>query len=268
MIGFNCIGRLGRLGNQMFQYAALRGIAFNRGFNFCFPVHQNTVNDGSGNILKTELFDGFEMNSVSPLNIQLIDNSRKTITEKSYSFDENLFNNCPDWTNIHGFFQSEKYFKHIRNTLLEDFKFKDEILNPCKKMISSVDKPISLHIRRTDYLTNPNHTVLGLDYYEKALKEFDDDSTIIVFSDDPAWCSEQKLFYNDRFLIAEGNDQFVDMCLMTMCSGHIIANSSFSWWGAWLSNSKKIIAPSGWFDGSNNLHLDTSDLIPKEWMVI
>jgi hypothetical protein len=69
-------------------------------------------------------------------------------------------------------------------------------------------------------------------------------------------------------MIAEGNSGWTDMCLMTMCKGHIIANSSFSWWGAWLAKSEKVVAPSGWFVGSNLEHLDTKDLIPEGWIVI
>ena len=135
--------------------------------------------------------------------------------------------------------------------------------------MDSLDKtPISLHIRRKDYVTNPNHTALGADYYENALKEFDENETVLVFSDDPDWCNEQELFADDRFMIAEGNSGWTDMCLMTMCKGHIIANSSFSWWGAWLSKSEKVVAPSGWFVGSNLEHLDTKDLIPEDWIVI
>jgi hypothetical protein len=135
-------------------------------------------------------------------------------------------------------------------------------------MDSLEDTPISLHIRRKDYVTNPNHTALGADYYEKALKEFDEKETVLVFSDDPDWCNEQQLFADDRFMIAEGNSGWTDMCLMTMCKGHIIANSSFSWWGAWLAKSEKVVAPSGWFAGSNLEHLDTKDLIPEEWVII
>ena len=88
------------------------------------------------------------------------------------------------------------------------------------------------------------------------------------FSDDPTWCKEHELFEDDRFMVSEGNDQYIDMCLMTMCDGHIIANSSFSWWGAWLSKSRKVIAPSGWFEGSNNSHLDTKDIYCSEWTVL
>ena len=72
----------------------------------------------------------------------------------------------------------------------------------------------------------------------------------------------------DNVVYAENLSKYEQMCLMTLCSGHIIANSSFSWWGAWLSSSQKVVAPSGWFRGSNNEHLDTKDIIPESWNVI
>jgi hypothetical protein len=263
MIGFNSLGQLGRLGNQMFQFAALKGIARNLGFEYCFPASKNK-NEWTDH----QLFVPFKLASTTPLNVQFIDINRPTVMEGTFSFDENLFNNCPDWVSIQGYFQTEKYFKHIRNELLKDFEFIDEILNPCKEMISQLDtSPISLHIRRTDYLTDPNHVTLELDYYEKALAYFGNEQ-VLIFSDDPNWCKKQKLFSDDRFMIAEGNTNYVDLCLMTLCSGHIIANSSFSWWGAWLAESNKVIAPSGWFVGSNNECLDTKDLIPETWMII
>jgi hypothetical protein len=105
-----------------------------------------------------------------------------------------------------------------------------------------------------------------LSYYEEALKHFDD-RQVIVFSDDPGWCKEQSLFSDDRFLVSESEDNKIDLCLMTFCTSHIIANSSFSWWGAWLSNSEKVIAPSKWF-GPNNADKETKDLIPETWTII
>ena len=263
MIGFNSLGKLGRLGNQMFQFAALKGIAKNRGFGYCFPPSQNK-NEWADH----QLFNSFKLSSTSQLNVQFIDQNRPTIVEQSFSFDENLFDKCPDWVNIQGFFQSEKYFKHIRDELLLDFQFKDNILEPAKQVVSNWKKPISLHIRRTDYITNSNHSVLDLNYYLNALKQFDDDCEVIVFSDDPQWCLNQDLFNSDRFLVSETNNNYLDLCLMTLCKYHIIANSSFSWWGAWLSNSQKVISPSGWFKGSNNEHLDTKDLIPENWIIV
>ena len=106
MIGFNHLGRLGRSGNQMFQYAALRGIAANINTNFCLPIWGDEVNDGLGNMLKTELFDCFNMGSVNNLNIQLIDPKRPVVSENGFNFDEKIFN-CNDWISLWGFFQSE-----------------------------------------------------------------------------------------------------------------------------------------------------------------
>jgi len=263
MIGFNALGQLGRLGNQMFQYASLRGIAAKNGYNFCVPPSslQNEWVDH-------QLFVPFKLPNINVLNVQYIDGNRKTISENNFSFDEELYNNCPKWVNLQGYFQSEKYFKEIEDQIKEDFEFNDEIYSPSKEMIDSVDNPISLHIRRTDYLTlSNNHNNLGLEYYEEALKHFDDDRTVIVFSDDPEWCKDQEMFSGDRFLVSENNSNYVDLCLMTLCKDHIIANSSFSWWGAWLAKNNKVIAPSKWF-GPDNAHLDTKDLYSSDWIVI
>ena len=96
MIGFNHIGRLGRSSNQMFQYAALRGIAANAGVNFCFPYYKNAVDDGLGNDNRTELFDFLEMSSVNELNIQSIDSSRSIIQEEYFHYNKEVHENCPD----------------------------------------------------------------------------------------------------------------------------------------------------------------------------
>lgn len=255
MIGFNLLGSLGRLGNQMFQYAALKGIAQNRGYQICIPTSH-------------QLNDYFKMQSLNVLNYQLIDDRRPIIAESTFAFDENLFNRCPNWVSLYGYFQSEKYFKHIREQVLTDFQFHDRIADSCRSAISNWKKPVALHVRRTDYITNPNHTLLSLKYYEKALKHFDNDREVIIFSDDPQWCLNQKLFESDRFSVSQSEDAGIDLCLMSLCSAHIIANSSFSWWGAWLSDSEKVIAPSGWFKGSENEHLDTKDIIPENWTII
>jgi hypothetical protein len=76
------------------------------------------------------------------------------------------------------------------------------------------------------------------------------DIPVMVFSDGIEWCKEQELFQDDRFIFAEGNNTGVDLCLQSLCTYHIIANSSFSWWGAWLAKSDKIIAPKKWFSGN------------------
>ena len=266
MIGFNALGRMGRLANQMFQYASLKGIAQNVGADICIPYYKNAVDDGIGNQLRTELFDGFNLD----VNISLLNNGyAPVVQERFFYFDEELFTLCPDHVSLQGYFQTEKYFKHIEKEIRKDFTFIDQIYNPCKEMIEFVENPIALHIRRTDYLKNAeNHHNLSLKYYDDALSHFDSDRNVIVFSDDSKWCSEQKLFSDDRFLISENSDNRVDLCLMTLCSDFIIANSSYSWWGAWLSSNqnKKVIAPIEWFGqtGYTKDH-DTKDLIPDEW---
>ena len=133
-------------------------------------------------------------------------------------------------------------------------------------MLDSVgsDKVVGLHIRRQDYLTNPNHCALDIEYYERALAQFPDDVPVIVFSDDPMWCYVQKLFADDRFMVSESNDGYLDMCMMSLCSDFIIANSSFSWWAAWLGNRGKVIAPKKWFPDDKN----TNDLYCETWEVI
>ena len=105
-----------------------------------------------------------------------------------------------------------------------------------------------------------------MDYYKSALDLFDSDREVIIFSDDTEWCKEQELFADDRFAVAEGGDQFYDLCLMSMCDDFIIANSTFSWWGAWLGNRGKVIAPKNWF--GETLGHDTKDLYCKGWTVL
>jgi len=268
MLAFNHLGRLGRLGNQMFQYAAVRGIAANKGYDWCIPNHTQAVNDGIGNMLRTELFDCFNLINLSNQNIFVLDRGyAPVVQEKFFHFDQELFDLCPNEVSLYGFFQSEKWFKHIESQIRDDFSFKSEIYDPCLEMISQVENPISLHIRRGDFVFNENHPVQPIEYYEKALNFFDNDRSVIVFSDDPEWCNQQELFSSDRFLIAEGNSNYVDLCLMSLCKGHIIANSSFSWWGAWLAKSEKVVAPKNWF-GPNLSHHDTKDLYCNNWEII
>jgi len=258
MIGFNHLGNLGRLGNQMFEFAALRGIAAKHGYDWCIPADgSRTANYG--------IHHPFKLKHLKHIG----EVPYPTKDEAHFHFDEELFAMCPDHVSLQGYFQTEKYFKHIADEIREDFTFKDEILNPCKEMISGVENPIALHVRRTDYVSNSaNHPPCTLEYYEAALKHFDDNRNVIVFSDDPAWCQEQELFSNDRFMISENDDNRVDLCLMSLCNDFIIANSSYSWWGAWLSSNKnkKVIAPNRWFgeNGYTKDH-DTKDLIPNDW---
>jgi hypothetical protein len=262
MIGFNHLGRMGRLGNQMFQFAATKGIAKNMGYEFVVANHTEPFDDGIGNMVRTEIFDSFDIECETGL----IETTNYT-SEKHYHFDEHLFSKCPDNISLYGFFQTEKYFKHIEDDIRKDFTFKDDILEPCKDMIGG-ESYNSLHIRRTDYIKNSiSHTNLTPQYYESALRGFDSNSKFIIFSDDPEWCKKQKMFEGDRFLISESADNRIDLCLMSLCKGHIIANSSFSWWGAWLAKSQNVVAPKHWF-GPKLKHQNTKDLYCSGWVVL
>ena len=279
MIGYNTLGCNGRLGNQMFQYAALRGIATKRGFDWVIPPedYDHTANYG--------LFETFEMSSVKKENIGFIEG--QVVAENGYEFSEEFFNECPDNISLDGFFQTEKYFDHVSDQIRKDFIFKQDYLKPCQEYINSLDSvPIFLHVRRTDAVGKEGyHPIAPLSYYQEALKRFDNDTPCFVFTDDLEWCKSQEYFQQDRFMFNENVQKYdyksmdgsgrmqntllpqVDLCLMSLCSGAIIVNSSFSWWGAWLQNNGKVIAPDPWF-GPNASHLDTSDVRPDRWEII
>ena len=284
MIGFDHIGTMGRLGNQMFQYAALKGIAAHRGYEYTIPPENPRIQiDNYGLIEAFELSDN---KKIGWLNTQY-----DIIAEKHFHFDEDLFNTFPDGSGLYGFFQSEKYFKHIEDEIREDFTFKKEWLEPCEGFRKDLgDEVIFLHVRRGDpnladkrgfkwayTQCSSQHPPQPLEYYEKALKEFDDDMPVVVFSDSIDWVKEQDLFKPDRFMISEQTDKFsdgalvpyIDLCLMTLCDHAIIANSSMSWWGAWLIQNeyKKVVAPKMWF-GPAYADKDTKDLYPKNCIVI
>lgn len=257
MIGFNHLGKIGRLCNQMFQYASLKGVATNRNFDFCIP---NSL--GNDEWKEHQLFECFDFK----VNIGMTNHNY--IQEADFSFDEKLFNECPDNVSLVGYFQSEKYFIYIQDEIKKDFQFKKNIHETCLDFIQTVKSPIALHIRRTDFITNPNHYCLSLDYYEEALKYFDTTREVIIFSDDTDWCEKQDLFFSDRFLISQDQDAYHDLCLMTLCEDHIISNSTYSWWGAWLAQDNQVIAPKDWFGNSNNQHLNTKDILPERWIKI
>jgi len=284
MIGYNNIGRNGRLGNQMFQYAALKGIAANREFEYTIPPeHASLQIDNYG------LMEAFKLSTNKHIGWV---NSEKKVEEGGFHFDENLFNNCPDDVDIVGYFQTEKYFKHIETDIRKDFIFKDDWLNPCKEFMEDFkdQEVISLHVRRGDpNLTDKRgfkwayvnlqdyHPVQLLEYYEPPLKYFPEDFPVLVFSDSIDWCKEQEIFQADRFMFSEPEHTYsdgalvpyVDLCLMSLCSHAIIANSSMSWWGAWLiqNENKKIVAPKMWF-GSAYSHHNTTDLYCSDWVII
>jgi len=274
-ISYNRLGSNGRLGNQMFQYAGLRGIAANRGFDWVIP---EPVTYGDSNY---GLFDCFEMTSVEESNFGSVNS--QSLQTGCFHFSQEFYDNCPDNINLHDYFQTEKYFKNIEKDIRKDFTFKKDIKDICVEMVEQYNNPIFIHVRRGDYVNQPeNHPALSVSYYKNALERyFNDDAPVFVFSDDLDWCREN--FKDDRFLIptenqlyeqtSDTNDgrvksfvPYYDLCMMSLCTGGIIANSSMSWWGAWLISqpTAPIVAPVPWF-GVNYSHYNMDDLIPVGW---
>ena len=285
MIGFNNLGNMGRLGNQMFEYATLRGIAANKKYDWCIPPFNIK------GIENYSLDRAFTLPSVQERNLMVLDNGHAPVVgERYFHFDKELFDLCPDHISLNGFFQTEKYFKHIEDEIRKEFTFHEDILEPCREMVDSLDSaPIFLHVRRGDpNLVDPRgfkwsytecsdqHPPQPLEYYEKALELFPEDTPVVVCSDSPEWVQEQEIFKPDRFAISIPEDKyddgsyepFIDLCLMSLCSGCIIANSTMSWWGAWLQGCRgKVVAPKMWF-GPAYPNNDTKDLYPESWTLL
>jgi hypothetical protein len=168
-----------------------------------------------------------------------------------------------------GHFQSEKYFIEHRDKILELF----EIDNTTKTYLSEKYGDIinqdtcSIHIRRGDYLGLPNyHPTQSIEYYKESIQIIGEEKHFLVFSDDIEWCKENFGFLINKTFISDNKD-YEDLYLMSMCKNNIIANSTFSWWGAWLNNNenKQVIIPSKWF-GVSNSHLNTNDLYCDKWI--
>lgn len=259
MISFNHLGNLGRLGNQMFQYAALKGIAANRKFEFLVPPRdvfglQDAKVRGS-----LQIYDLFNLSGKRSLT------NFPMLRERQFGFLEDLYNFCPENIDLYGYFQTEKYFEAIKNQVLSDFTFSVDVMKKCKDMMKE-EKYISLHIRRGDYKELSHvHPLQPICYYEKALGHLDRTIPVLVFSDDIDWCISQNIFQNDRFIFQK-NDAHIDMCMMSLCDYHIIANSSFSWWGAYLSKSRGVVAPKNWFTVESKI--DYKDIYCEGWHLL
>ena len=275
MITYSKIGHFGRLGNQLFQFASTIGIARKAELEVVFPI-ENVTNSvvehfKDGKVLNIT----FDIPKVFNLNKNIIVpkselNIKYTINEPHFHFDSTLFEKISDNTDLTGYYQSEKYFKHIQNELYDLLTFKDDIKEKAINIFPKVaGNTVSIHIRRGDYVyLQQFHPLCTNDYYIKAANIFENiNPYFIIFSDDITYCKE--LFGNsENILYIDNVDPYVDLCLMSMCDHNIIANSSCSWWGAWLNKNKnkKVVAPKQWF-GPAYSH-DTKDLYCKNWIVL
>lgn len=284
----------GGLGNQMFQYAIARAFAkenekivldlnFLKTYNVSsqtFTARNYELNVFPNLNVKTNsyipnLFYGkniFKSLCIRMLQIQTIKQFENELVEIPLKYKS---------VYLDGYFQSEYYFKSIRNSLLNDFRFPElDMQNlTIQREILSNNHSVSLHIRRGDYAQLANvggyHGILPLIYYTLAIdslqSKIGSDIKVFVFTDDIEWVKNNFKYKNLEFTFVEGNtssNSWKDMALMSMCRHHIIANSSFSWWGAWLStrNGYKY-APANWFN-PERVVFNIQNIVPTDWNIV
>lgn len=286
---------LGGIGNQMFQYAAARALSLSKGQQLYLDVQ-----DFEG----YSLHSGFQLNTVFGLDAKLAGPEliRKTLGFRNQKFIKKLIKrplfkhlrgchfimephahywpqieDAPDDCYLYGYWQSEKYFEGFEKRIREDFRFQGALDSKNAALKNDIDKKtaVSVHVRRGDYVSDSTTSqimhVCGIRYYEDAIRTIAmqvDSPHFYIFSDDMQWVRENlslpySVTYVDQNL---GKNSYIDMRLMSACKHNIIANSSFSWWGAWLNPNptKIVIAPSRWFINSNN----DSDVVPSTWVRI
>jgi hypothetical protein len=250
----------GGLGNQMFQimaaYSLSREVNEDLYFDFdkCFTPNQGFT---SSRYVKN-LFK----------NLKKDDNSKHN--HKIYRQNGFDYKEIPKEKNLLliGDFQSEKYFEKYKNEIGGVFNLDENKMSYMKDYVSKLSnnqKMTSIHVRRGDYLTKPNyHPTQSIEYYKTSI-DLIGDSNFIFISDDIKWCKEN--IYGENIFYSEFTNEIDDLYLMMMCDNNILSNSSFSWWGSYLSPyQNKIIAPKLWFgvDGPQ----DTQDIYNKNWIII
>lgn len=269
-------------GNQLFQYAVGRYLSYLHGsplyfdISLCDPnrykqyyilprfhVVGKTLNPLLALILRRIVKIPLWRLSWSPI-----------YYEKTHQFDELVFA-LPRSCTLFGWFQSEKYFKPIADIIRNDLSFKDFIpdndtLALEKKILSS--HSISIHVRRGDYVNDERFDICTMKYYEKAMETVREkiiDPHFYVFSDDIQWCKRQFFDSSCTFVDLQQSreDPLNDMRLMSICKHNIIANSSFSWWAAWLNNNpqKIVVCPYIWFNFPN---VPIEDKMCEGWLKI
>lgn len=254
----------GQLGNILFNMAAGYSYAIDKNINYEYVNNNIHIKKYKNNLL-SNFKEHIPNTTIYNYSIY---------SEKNFTYSP-----IPDghYTKYHlrildGYFQSPKYFLDNLEKFKQKLYINDDIKSIAEKYISNFINPVSIHIRRTDYLKYPTiHPVVSAEYLQNAVKQFtENDITFIVFSDDIAWCKQHiegdRIVYFD--LKYEGNDyppEVLDLIVMSLCKGNIIANSTFSWWAAMLGNlDKKVVAPKLWFgpDGPKNWQ----DIYMENWI--
>lgn len=282
----------GGLGNQMFQYAMGRALALRHSA----PLYLDTkwyATQSKGDHPRTfqlAFFPGVILNlktiySNPPTVYERIWEKiteslfvSKVITEPHYHYWKEIEAVRPP-ASLKGYWQSEKYFYCYSDIIRQDFNLPalpKGVVSDMARHISATQHSVSVHIRRGDYISNNeancHHGVLGAEYYNSALRNIFKSCgkiTLFLFSDEPQWVQQNFDCCGHYSILVDlglTNAPYYDMHLMSLCQHHVIANSSFSWWGAWLASSKGMtFAPQRWFA---NEAIDTSDVCPHRWVRI
>jgi len=277
---------LGGLGNQMFQYACYKALA---------KKYSDVKVDLSSFSFDTA-HNGYELEDVFDVNINKVSSfmgaaydikNRKWIyrkvrrilslkqyhktEQKDFIYDPSIFSDSKS-RYYSGFWQNEGYFIDIADEIRRDFKFKPLIDKENSKILELIKQTnsVGIHIRRGDYVNHPAFGgICEQEYYQEAIhliKTKIDAAKFFIFSNDIDWCIENLDIKGSEFISWNtGEHSYIDMQLMSNCKHNIIANSSFSWWGAWLNNNvdKIVIGPKRWLNGDQN---DTSTLFPSNWI--
>lgn len=237
---FSKLGEYGKMGNAMFQAACTIALAKRNNDSFLFPSTWKYRN--SFNLPK----NCFTANIRPAL----------TFNEAGFHYSPIVYRNNLD---LLGYFQSEKYFKDFEGDIRTFFTPTSN--TPSKPGVASI------HVRRTDYLKFPNHhPTLDMKYYEKAMEKVGVNK-FLVFSDDIPWCKQH--FVGNQFEFSENHNEITDLALQMKCEHNIIANSTYSWWAAWLNDNKekKVVCPEKWFGPALSMH-NIKDLFPNGWIKI
>lgn len=272
----------GGFGNQLFQYTCGRAVALRLGvkltldLSFWWKSQPFPYSLGHFNI-QTDICEQLSprrRRGIARLFRSLLTSSIRTYREESvYNYDTGI-EDISDGTRLKGYWQSERYFKDCEAIIRKDLQFCEKPPRKTALILGKIEQEpaVSLHIRRGDYISNPKanafHGVLELKYYERAIEliaaQMTEEPIVYVFSDDCDWAKENLSLPFEIRTVDHNNQSTAhdDMRLMAACQHHIIANSSFSWWGAWLnpSDQKIVVAPKQWFR-----HRDHVDIVPADW---
>lgn len=284
---------MGGLGNQLFQYAAAKHLSVLNNAELYFDTSFFSTKTEDTTPRKFELdvfhikyklatdemlnhFHGCEFNSTELVLTKLLSFGKfKKYKFNEYGFDEHFLDLKGNYY-VRGFFQSEKYFSSIKSIIREELIIDQEHLPadvPLVNQIKNTANAVSIHIRRGDYIRNLTsmdaHGICSKDYYVKSIKllreKLGEDLHFYIFTDDPTWVRNEMNWAIDSTIVSD-KKPIEDFYLMSLCNHNIIANSTFSWWAAWLNENenKSIIVPKQW---TNMLQTEKIELAPKNWIL-